>query len=283
MNKGAVLIARNNEEIDYVKQAVFLANRIKKYLKIPVTIITDSTDYLKSSFDYKIFDKIITVPYLETKNNRSYYDGTLSYKSANFKNDLRSQIFNLSPYDETLLLDTDFIISNSLLLNCFNSKNNLMLFKESEDIAKVRNEEEFRYISDFSIDFYWATVIFFRKTTENKIFFDLISHIYDNWKHYSRIYQIDSPLFRNDFAFSIGIHIMNGFQKGDFAQCLPGKHLYTIDKDILWDLKEDKMTFLVEKKNYLGEYTAIKTQGQNVHVMNKFSLERIINRNLINE
>jgi len=283
MSKGAILIARNNGNIDYVKQSVFLAERIQYYLKIPVSIITDSEEYLKSDFDHTVFDQIIAIPYKKTANTRAYNDGTLFYKTADFKNDIRHEVYNLTPYNETLLLDTDYIIANDLLSSCFNSNNDLMLFKSSEDIAKVRNEKEFDYVSDYSIEFYWATVVFFRKTQENEIFFDLISHIYKNWKHYTRIYQIDSPLFRNDFAFSIAIHIMNGFQKGNFAQQLPGKHLYTTDKDILWNLKNDEMLFLVEKKNYLGEYTAIKTIGQSIHVMNKFSLEREIDRVFSNE
>jgi hypothetical protein len=45
----------------------------------------------------------------------------------------------------------------------------------------------------------------------------------------------------------------------------------------------DEMTFLVEKKNYLGEYTAIKTTGQTIHVMNKLSLNRIIDQEFANE
>lgn len=282
MNKGALLIARNNGNIDYNKQAVFLAKRIKKYLNIPVSVITDSVDYLNNSFDSSIFDKIISIPYEDSKNKRAYHDGTLFYKTASFKNDARHLAYDLSPYEETLLLDTDFIIANDLLKSCFTSANDFMLFKKSEDVAKVRDEREFEYISDYSIDFYWATVVFFRKTDTNKIFFDLVSHIKENWKHYIRVYQLESPMFRNDFAFSIAIHIMNGFQKGSFAQELPGKHLYTIDKDILWDLKDDSMIFLVEKKNYLGEYTAIKTQGQSIHVMNKFSLERIIDQEIKN-
>lgn len=276
MSKGALLIARNNGQLDYVKQAVFLAKRIKKYLDIPVSIITDSPNYVRNSFSNDIFDKIIEVDYVDSQNNRPYYDGSLFYKVASFKNDTRANVYDMSPYDETLLLDTDYIVSNSLLKECFNSVHDLLLFKESEDIAKVRNEEEFVHISDYSIDFYWATVVFFRKIPENKIFFDLVSHIQNEWRHYSRIYQLNNTLFRNDFAFSIAIHIMNGFNKGDFANNLPGKHYYTIDKDILYKLDEDKMMFLVEKKDYLGEYTAIATQGQSIHVMNKFSLERII-------
>jgi len=36
------------------------------------------------------------------------------------------------------------------------------------------------------------------------------------------------------------------------------------------------MQFLIEKQKYLGEYTAIKTSGIDIHVMNKFSLMRHI-------
>jgi hypothetical protein len=34
--------------------------------------------------------------------------------------------------------------------------------------------------------------------------------------------------------------------------------------------------FLLEKEKYLGEYIALKTQGVDVHVMNKYSLLRLI-------
>ena len=76
---------------------------------------------------------------------------------------------------------------------------------------------------------------------------------------------------------------MNGFQQGNFAKQLPGSMLYTTDKDILWQLKDDEMMFLVEKKDYLGEYTALKTSGQTIHVMNKASLSRIIDEEFSNE
>lgn len=280
-NRGALLIARNNGQIDYVKQAVFLANRIKKYLDLPVSLITDSTDYLENNFDTSVFDNIIDIKYKEVRNNRAYFDGTLYYKTAPFKNNIRAEAYNLSPYEETLLLDTDFIISNSILKNCFSSQSNLMMYKNSYDVAKVRDEREFDYISEYTIDFYWATVVFFRKTKENKIFFDLVKHVQEEWNHYSRVYQLNSPLFRNDFAFSIAVHIMNGFTSGDFVSPLPGKHFYTIDKDILWRLDADRMMFLVEKEKYLGEYTALTTKGLNVHVMNKFSLEREIDKDVL--
>ena len=283
MSKGAVLIARNNGHIDYIKQAVFLAKRIKKHLNIPVSVATDSIEYLTSEFGIDDFDKVIQLDYTAESNMRYFFDGTLSKKTASFKNNNRAGIYDLTPYDETLILDTDYVISNNLLASCFESDSDFMIYKKSDDIAKVRDEREFDKISNTSVDFYWATVVYFRKTETNSIFFNLVRHIEEEWNHYRRVYQITSTLFRNDFAFSIAIHIMNGFQTGDFAQQLPGSMLYTTDKDVLWQMDKDEMMFLVEKKDYLGEYTAIKTVGQSIHVMNKSSLNRIIDQEFAND
>ena len=283
MSKGAVLIARNNGHIDYIKQAVFLAKRIKKHLNIPVSVATDSIEYLTSEFGIDDFDKVIQLDYTAESNMRYFFDGTLSKKTASFKNNNRAGIYDLTPYDETLILDTDYVISNNLLASCFESDSDFMIYKKSDDIAKVRDEREFDKISNTSVDFYWATVVYFRKTEANTIFFNLVKHIEQEWNHYRRVYQITSGLFRNDFAFSIAIHIMNGFQPGNFAQQLPGSMLYTTDKDVLWQMNEDEMMFLVEKKDYLGEYTALKTSGQNIHVMIKASLNRIIDQEFAND
>ena len=49
---------------------------------------------------------------------------------------------------------------------------------------------------------------------------------------------------------------------------------YTLDKDILVKIKNNSMSFLVEKERMLGEFTGIKINDLDVHVMNKFSLLR---------
>ena len=107
-------------------------------------------------------------------------------------------------------------------------------------------------------------------------FFNIVAYIKSNWNYYRMLYGIESSNFRNDFAFSIAIHIMNGSTTGTFATELPGKMIYASDKDILVSADKIKMKFLVEKKNHLGEYTLVKTTGLDVHVMNKSSLTRFI-------
>ena len=49
------------------------------------------------------------------------------------------------------------------------------------------------------------------------MFFDLIKHIEENYIHYRNMYQFKTSVYRNDFAFSIAVHIMNGYQTGNFV------------------------------------------------------------------
>ena len=41
MTTGAVIFAQNNSSLDYTKLAGFAAKRVKEYLGIPVSVITD--------------------------------------------------------------------------------------------------------------------------------------------------------------------------------------------------------------------------------------------------
>lgn len=278
MSKGVLTFARNNSQVDYLKQAIFLAKRVRKYLNLPTTVATDSVDYLAEAYpNYKeVFDTVIELDWTDTHSLKRYYDGSITQKRLEFKNDSRCLAFDISPYDETILLDTDFIIADDVLKNCFDQDLDFLIYKNAYDLANFRDYSEFDYVSDTSVDFYWATCVFFRKTDTNNIFFNLIKHIQENWSYYNSVYQINSVTYRNDHAFSIAIHIMNGYQPGNFAGRMPGKLFYTTDKDLIVELTDERFLFLVEKESHLGEYVPIRFQNSSVHVMNKFSLERVI-------
>jgi ribosomal protein L7Ae-like RNA K-turn-binding protein len=59
MTKGVVLIAANTANIDYVKQAYYLAKRIHKYMNVPVSIVTNSVEYVNKNFNDGVFDKLL--------------------------------------------------------------------------------------------------------------------------------------------------------------------------------------------------------------------------------
>ena len=42
--KQTCFLPNNNEQVDYVKQAIFCAKRVKKYTNLDVTLVTDSSN-----------------------------------------------------------------------------------------------------------------------------------------------------------------------------------------------------------------------------------------------
>ena len=275
MTTGALIFAQNNGLVDYVKLAVFAASRIKKYLNIPVTLATDSPGWLESAYPNHCFDSIIEIS-AKSRNRKTFHDGTLSGKIVEWKNTARSQIYDLTPYDRTLVIDSDYIINSSVLAPALDRAVDLQIYKKSFDLSDWRPASEFHRVNEQSIPFYWATTFIFNKNAITAEFFNLISFIQSNWIYFRTLYNIESSAFRNDYAFSIAIHLMNNKTDGDFAVELPGTMSYAIDKDILLKIEDNKLQFLIEKKDYLGEYTAAKTEGLDVHVMNKISLSRCI-------
>lgn len=286
MSKGVFLFAQNNHTIDYVKQAIFCAKKIKKHLKVEVALATDNVEYLKKTYPYysKYIDHVIPLEWQECHQTRLYFDGAMSKRGLEWRNFDRCKVYDLTPFDETLVIDTDFIIGNSVLGNVFKSQEEFLICKDVKDLNFDRpGKEMFDYISDRSIDMYWATVFYFKKTERMKIFFDLVSHIKENWKYYRLIYQIPQVKYRNDFSFSIAIHLLNGRQRSTWPKQVPGNIWLTTDLDILEKMDDEKYVFLLEKKNWVGHYTLNSIENANIHIMNKFSLDRAITEVLENE
>ncbi len=275
MTVGALIFAHNNTSIDYTRIAVFCAKRVKKYLDIPVSLITDNVNWLEKNYPDHPFDQVISTP-VESSQNRLFYDGTLSSKKLEWKNGTRFKAYNLTPYDTTLVLDSDMVICSDKLKTVIHRDVPFQIYRKSFDLTGWRDTTPFVRINQYSIPFYWATVFTFKKDPVTEAFFNLVEYIKENWLYFRILYNIEMSNFRNDFAFSIAIHIMNGKMNGDFVTELPGKLNYIEDRDILISANGPTLKFLLQAKDRLGEYIAAKTQGIDVHVINKISLEREI-------
>ena len=281
MSKGILFFAQNNNQIDYAKMACIAAQYAKKNLNVPVSIVTDigtktwTLENNKISLE-DVFDNVIVIEDKKLISNpRRYYDGALDYKKAEFKNIHRSRAYEFTPYDKTLVVDVDLLIVNDRLNAIWDTDETFMINKYSHDLSRDRNTFEFTRVSDHGIDFFWATAFYFQKTPWTKAFFGLCQHIVENYDYYRFIYRIDNPLMRNDYVFSIAVHMMGGFTNRINPPALPCEIYYTLDRDELLEVNDDKtFTFLIQKKNYLGQYTLAKTSRQNIHIMNKFSIDR---------
>jgi hypothetical protein len=271
MTRGVLIFAFNNSEVDYVKMAAYAGKRAKEFLQVPVSIVTDSLD-IAEKYSH-VFDKIIFCEDNSTQLKR-FYEGSDNYKQAVWRNNSRSNCYDLTPYDETLVIDSDFIINSNFLSFCWDQPHDFLIYDRSLDLASWRDTTEFEFVSQYGIKFYWATVFFFRKTNKTQSFFKIVEHVKNNWNYYQRLYQLPSTKFRNDYAFSIAINIID-----PDVDTFQNKIAYITDRDYLLSHKDNKMQFLVQKKGANNQYTALSTNTLDVHVMSKSSLLDVIEAN----
>jgi hypothetical protein len=77
--------------------------------------------------------------------------------------------------------------------------------------------------------------------------------------------------------------MLNGFQRTNWPKVLPGRLWFTSDADVLIKLEDETYTFLLDKKHWVGHYHAGSIKDANIHIMNKFALDRFIDEDLVNE
>jgi hypothetical protein len=275
MNKGIVLFAHNNRQIDYAKMSILTAKLANKNLQVPVSLITDpsTSSWMKESKIFStaanLFDKIIIIPRPEDNNMRNFGDGK-SFASAPFTNGNRFNVWDHTPYERTLLVDTDFLILTDNLNKYWNVDSDLLMSPKYNDIiGKDRIGYLDTHISETGIEMYWATTVMFTKNEHTKIFFNLVDFIKQKYKMFADVYRFNPIVYRNDIAFSIAKHIMNGFQKIEEYN-LPDVFSVT-DKDMLYDVDNGSLKFLLSFKD---TNIAASVSSKDVHVMNKFSIVR---------
>jgi hypothetical protein len=235
---------------------------------MPVSLVTDSI------VDNKIFDNIIVKPIDNKKNYRLFKDGDNVKGRDNWFNTDRFQAYNLSPYDQTIVLDTDFIVSNDNLNNLFDSNKDFACSKNHVGMHASTLVKKTDKIAINSIPMYWATVLYFTKSKLAETIFHLVEHIHDNWLWYKNLYGISSTKFRNDYAFSIAIHTMQNFTESvnDFE--IPYIQYNSFDVDDVVNFYNDKISIISRSSH--NDYHITYLKGVNVHIMNKSALEKII-------
>jgi alpha-N-acetylglucosamine transferase len=278
MTRGAIIFAHNSRDIDYALLAVISGGLAKKHLNIPVSLITDAStiEWMQTSKTYEraveVFDKIITVEKPKTTNSRRLHDGRAN-KIIPFVNTNRNSVWELTPYDRTLLLDSDYLIFSNKLDEYWNLDEDILIANSANDIYdQKRLGYHDKYVSDTGVHLFWATTVMFTKNDRSRSLFDMIEYVKNNYEYYADIFRFDSRQYRNDIAFSVAKHILDGFETST-AMSLPPL-LTTMDKDILHSVdSQGKLTFLIAY-NMDSNYSAAAITGMDLHIMNKQSIIR---------
>lgn len=278
--KGILIFAHNSQHLDYARLAVIAGKLAVDKLGVPATLITDddTVRWSKSNGDYdvlsQIFENIIVSDRPDMVNQRNLKDGE-TVERIPFINSNRNLSWDLTPYDRTLVIDSDFLVLSNDLNKYWDLDDDFLIAESASDIdPNDRFGYHDRYISDTGIKLNWATTFFFTKNEKTKIFFDLCKIISSNYQYYADLFRFDPRQYRNDIAFSIAVHVLNGFSTNGINFLPPIKTF--LDTDLLVDIKNGKLIFLIKDKNGLA-YTACSIFNQDIHVMNKQNLLRFEN------
>lgn len=280
--RGVCFFVYNNNQIDYVDLTMIAARYVKEYLNLPVCVITDEGTYnwlteSQSQDDINDYIDYIKITNDEFKENiRQHKDSPWTEFTAQFSNSNKHKIWQYSPFEQTLLLDTDYIVKNDNLLKSFNSTgvsmyNNALSARNDEP----HNREVLLYPS--GIKMWWSTVVYFDRSEFSKMFFDLWAHVADNYEFYQFLYNFPGKLFRTDYCVSIAVHILNGMEESDMVGNFDDVPMYYLSQ-------EDDIVDITSKQDWIclgcdtkenWKNLLIKHSNLDLHVMNKRALLRM--------
>ena len=213
MKTGALIFARNNEQIDYEAMARWSACNIERHLGIPTHIVTDDST--------------------PGANFRNFTDvGAVTWHNLN-----RMDAYRLSPWDRTLVLDADYVVASDQLTSLLNTNQDFLAHRWAYDVTGCNTFDGLNYFGNNCMPMWWATVMMFRRSRHAELIFDSMQMIRDNWTHYRNLYKNTNATYRNDHALSIALGIVNGHTLNHadipwaLASITPDHKLTQLDQD----------------------------------------------------
>jgi len=282
--RGYLLHAFGHKDLDYGKLAVCCALSIKTHLKENhITVVMDegTNKWIKTSIHNDIlkksFDNIIISNERFRSGKRRHYDSPWVNFKAEFNNQNRILSYQYSPYEETILVDVDFLVMNDSFDQVWgNNEDMLMNCKAIDFNGNTFGSIDEQRLSPYGISMYWATVVYFKKTKYTKSFFDLVEYIRDEYNFFQFLYEFKKSFYRNDFSYSIAAHIMSGYNHAGIKPLPEDTLLSSYQQDAIAEvLQSNQIIFLANDVKKPWVDTIVNVEGMNVHIMNKRELLRV--------
>lgn len=277
MKKGIVVFAHNSRQVDYALLALISGGLAKKNLQVPVSLITDEStvEWMKASEIYDkavdVFDKIIEIKRPVTVNQRLLVD-VYTTKMVPFINETRCLVWKHTPYERTLLIDSDYLIFSDNLNQYWDVDQDIMISYAMNDVRGDRKGVLDERVSETGIRMLWATTVMFTKNARSKLFFNLVEYIQANYTYYADLFRFNPTPYRNDIAFSIAYHIINGFQSSEHNHLPPV--LTASGRDYIFDFHSNFIKIVVNDDLTEEKSLAVHLQNRDLHLMNKQSIIR---------
>ena len=204
MSNGVLLVAFDSVTdqgtvLKYTKLAKICANLVRKYLKLPVGIV--------SNIPVEGFDEQILVEKPVADSRHVLLKNV--HESYNWHNDYRRQLYNLTPFDGTLLLDVDYFLQSNRYLECFEFDAPFQIINHVYDPTGRNSFNKYTKLPNRTIPQMWATAMYWNKSAATH--FEYANMIAENYEYYARVFGFSHKQYRNDMVFSIVAHMLPSY------------------------------------------------------------------------
>ena len=264
MTTGALIFAFNNEQTDYLAMAEWSARNVRRHLNIPVAVVTDCVDHTRTG----TFDRVINVA-PQTGGTRWFedYASTVTWYNAG-----RTDAYALTPWDQTLVLDADYVVASTDLRRVLECNTDFMCHKTAMNMSTGYPLAGLNVFGQHNMPMYWATVMMFRRSNTAQYIFDCMQMIRNDWQHYRDLYHINNQTYRNDFALSIALGIVSG-HTGHVDE-IPWPLMSVMPDTTLTEIAPDAYSIVYQDSSSQLRQTG--WYGTDFHAMGKKHLENII-------
>lgn len=201
---GVFIIAQNNEKNNYHKMAYLLALSIKKFSpNIPISVAHGPDETFSEKYHH-VFDQIIPIIW---GDHAKEYD-------EKYSNEWKT--IYMSPYDITLKLEADMLVTSDLtpLFKLFENMDNDLLFTTNiinfrgDIITNIKCRQTF--IKNELPNIYSA-MFFFNKSKKSFEFFKMAELIFNNWQlFFSEFIEYPRPTKPyTDEVFALSLSLLN--------------------------------------------------------------------------
>lgn len=245
MSKGVLILGSYNPAIDYVGMASLAAVLAEKHLNVRSHVH-------------------ITTPAVKNGRHFRWADGQT--EAVPWFNHNRADADLISPFDQTLLIDADYLVLTDQLKHVFDSNHDFLCHDAAWDVTQTNTLVNDQFIGKSGLAMRWATVMYFKKSAFTTSVFEAMRMVRDNYPYYAGLYGFKTAPYRNDYALTIAHQLQSGFTRNNvFPWRLPS--LGT--EDVISDVRPG--TLVIDYKDR-DKYSRLRLKNSDLHCMNKHCL-----------
>ena len=191
-DKGFLVYNFDTETTNYSKITKLCIEHLKHHMPdIPVAVCGDHVEGCDIHIDMK-----------DVKHNKRSYVHNNDAVSETWLNLTRDKSFAISPFEQTILMDSDYIVLSDHLMTLFDSSSPFLMPDKIYNIKEDRISES--YLGESKVLQKWATLVKFDKSDITEQFFQFWSNALKNYEYYMKLFKWknDGTVW-NDNAISI--------------------------------------------------------------------------------